>query len=141
MKVFKTKSFGRFARKKGLEDAPLLKAAADAAAGRIDADLGGGVIKQRVARKGGGKSGGFRTICLFRSGSHVFFVFGFAKSERANISKEELAAFRKLADSLLTLGPEHLMRAVEAGELIEVTDYDKGEDDPPAPQQGSGGSA
>ena len=61
MKVFKTKSFGRFARKKGLEDALLLKAAADAAAGRIDADLGGGVIKQRVARKGGGKSGGFRT--------------------------------------------------------------------------------
>jgi hypothetical protein len=87
MRVFKTKSFNRFARKEGLEDAPLLEAAKNAVAGRVDADLGGGVIKQRIARKGGGKSGGFRTILLFRSGSHIFFVFGFAKSERANISK------------------------------------------------------
>lgn len=132
MKVFNTKSFGRFARKEALDDATLLEAAADAAAGRIDADLGGGVIKQRVARKGGGKSGGFRTILLFRRGSHVFFVFGFAKSERANISKDELAAFRKLADSLLSLGPEQLKSAVAAGELIEVTDNDKGKDVPPA---------
>ena len=124
MKVFKTKSFNRFARKETLEDAALFRAAVDAAAGHIDADLGGGVIKQRVARKGGGKSGGFRTILLFRSGSHVFFVFGFAKSERPNISKDELTAFRKLADTLLILRPEQLETAVEAGELIEVTDHD-----------------
>jgi hypothetical protein len=139
MRVFKTKSFNRFARKEGLEDSLLLEAAANAVAGRVDADLGGGVIKQRIARKGGGKSGGFRTILLFRSGSHVFFVFGFAKSERANISKDELAAFRKLADILLTLGPERLGSAVEAGELIEVSDSDKGKDRP-ASQQGPGGS-
>jgi hypothetical protein len=139
MRVFKTKSFNRFARKEGLEDSLLLEAAANAVAGRVDADLGGGVIKQRITRKGGGKSGGFRTILLFRSGSHVFFVFGFAKSERANISKDELAAFRKLADILLTLGPERLGSAVEAGELIEVSDSDKGKDRP-ASQQGPGGS-
>ncbi len=77
----------------------------NAGAGRVDADLGGGVIKQRIARKGGGKSGGVRAILLFRRGSHVFFVFGFPKSERANISKDELAAFRKLADILLTRDP------------------------------------
>ncbi len=124
MKIFKTKSFGRFARKETLEDAALFKAAIDAAAGRIDADLGGGVIKQRVARQGGGKSGGFRTILLFRDGSHVFFVFGFAKSEKPNISKDELAAFRKLADMLLILQPEQLQTAMEAGELIEVTKDD-----------------
>ena len=124
MKVFKTKSFSRFARKETLEDAALFRAAVDAAAGHIDADLGGGVIKQRVARKGGGKSGGFRTILLFRSGSHVFFVFGFAKNERPNISKDELTAFRKLADTLLILRPEQLETAVEGGELIEVTDND-----------------
>ena len=104
MRVFKTKSFNRFARKEGLEDSPLLEAATNAVAGRVDADLGGGVIKQRIARRGGGKSGGFRTILLFRSGSDVFFVFGFAKSERANISKDELAVFRELQDILLTLG-------------------------------------
>ena len=111
MRVFKTKSFNRFARREGLEDSPLLEAAADAVAGRVDADLGGGVLKQRIARRGGGKSGGFRTILLFRKSSHVL----------ANISKDELAAFRKLADNLLTLGPEHLRSAVEAGELIEAT--------------------
>lgn len=133
MKVFKTKSFSRFAQKERLDDATLLQAATDAAAGRIDADLGGGVIKQRVARKGGGKSGGFRTIVLFRRGSHVFFVFGFAKSERANISKDELTAFRKLADSLLIQGPGQLQSAVEAGELIEVTNNDQRNDNPPAP--------
>lgn len=133
MKVFRTKRFSRFTRKETLDDAMLLKAATDAVAGRIDADLGGGVIKQRVARKGGGKSGGFRTILLFRSGSHVFFVYGFAKSERANISKDELTAFRKLADSLLILGPGQLKSAIEAGELIEVTDNDQANDNPPAP--------
>ena len=124
MKIFKTKNFSRFAREETLEDAALFKAAVDAATGHIDADLGGGVIKQRVARKGGGKSGGFRTILLFRSGSHVFFVFGFAKSENPNISKDELTAFRKLADTLLILRPDQLETAVEAGELIEVTDND-----------------
>jgi len=72
MSVYATKEFARFARKAGLADARLLQAAQDVTAGRYDASLGGGVFKQRVAREGGGKSGGFRTIILFRVGSHSF---------------------------------------------------------------------
>ena len=79
MRIFKNRPFARFARKSGLSDAGLLKAVRDAERGLVDADLGGGVIKQRIARPGGGKSGGFRTIVLFRSGARAFFVHGFAK--------------------------------------------------------------
>jgi hypothetical protein len=120
MSVYVTKEFARFARKTGLADAKLLKAAQDVAAGHCDADLGGGVFKQRVAREGGGKSGGFRTIILFRIGSHSFFAYGFAKSDKANVSAKELKALKQLADVLLGFSEERLEAAQAAGELIEV---------------------
>ena len=75
----------------------LCEAVRRAREGLVDAGLGGGVIKQRVARKGGGRSGGFRTIVLFRRGELAFFVYGFAKSDRANLRRDELATFRLLA--------------------------------------------
>ena len=89
--------------------------------GLVDADLGGGVIKQRVARQGGGKSGGFRTIVLFRLGERAFFVHGFAKSDLGNIRADELAAFRMLASHLLAYDDAALAAAVEAGALMEIT--------------------
>ncbi|MDR2213458.1 MAG: type II toxin-antitoxin system RelE/ParE family toxin, partial [Pseudomonadales bacterium] len=101
MSVYLTKEFARFARKAGLTDSALLQAAQAVTAGRHDADLGGGVFKQRVARVGGGKSGGFRTIILFRSGPHSFFVHGFAKNVKENLSVKELTALKRLADVLL----------------------------------------
>jgi hypothetical protein len=122
MRAFKNRPFARFARKAGLSDAALHAAVRDAERGLVDADLGGGVIKQRIARPGGGKSGGFRTIILFRAGALAFFVHGFAKSEQANIRDDELAAFRMLAAELLGYGDEAIARAVSAGVLIEVTD-------------------
>ena len=124
MRSFKNRPFARFARKAGLSDAALLKAVRDAEQGLIDADLGGGVIKQRIARPGGGKSGGFRTIVLFRSGTRAFFVHGFAKNEQANIRDDELAAFRMLAAELLNYQDEAIARAMSAGVLIEVKDDD-----------------
>ena len=120
MSVYVTKEFDRFARKVGLADAKLLQAAQDVAAGHYDADLGGGVFKQRVARQGGGKSGGFRTIILFRVGSHSFFAHGFAKSDKANVSAKELKALKRLADVLLGFSEEQLEAAQTAGELNEV---------------------
>ncbi len=83
-------------------------------------NLGGGVFKQRVAREGGGKSGGFRTIILFRVGSHSFFAHGFAKSDKANVSAKELKALKRLADLLLGYSEEQLVVAQAAGELSEV---------------------
>lgn len=120
MSVYVTKEFARFARKVRLANAKLLQAAQDVAAGHYDADLGGGVFKQRVAREGGGKSGGFRTIILFRVGSHSFFAHGFAKSDKANVSAKELKALKRLADLLLGYSEEQLVVAQAAGELSEV---------------------
>ena len=120
MSVYLTKDFSRFARKSGLADEKLLRAAEDIAAGRYDADLGGGVFKQRVAREGGGKSGGFRTIIMFRVGGHTFFAYGFAKSEKANVSAKELKALKRLADELLNYSGRQIATAIEVGELIEV---------------------
>ncbi len=82
MRVFRNKWFTRFAGRNGLSDEMLRKAVADAESGLVGADLGGGVIKQRIARPGGGgKSGGFRSIILFRAGSRAFFVYGFPKDD------------------------------------------------------------
>lgn len=120
MTVYLTKAFARFASKASLDDETLLEAAFAVAAGRFDADLGGGVYKQRVARPGGGKSGGFRTIILFQVGGHSFFAHGFAKSDKANASAQELKALKRLAGELLGLSLDQLTVAVEGRELVEV---------------------
>jgi len=120
-----TKGFARFARKAGLASDSLQAAAVDVAAGDHDADLGGGVFKQRVARRGGGKSGGFRTIILFKVGGHSFFAHGFAKNEKANVSVRELKALKQLAAVYLGLSDDEVATAVAAGELIEVSDDDR----------------
>ncbi len=124
MRIFKNKPFSRFARKEGVTDRQLRAAIADAERGLVDADLGGGVIKQRVARPGEGKSGGFRTIILLRAGERAFFVHGFAKSDQSNIRDDELAAFRMLAAQLLTYSDAKIAAALEAGALKEVTGDD-----------------
>ena len=120
MQTFKTKAFARFANREGLEDAALCEAIGRARSGLIDADLEGGVIKQRIARKGGGRSGGFRTIVLFRRGELAFFVYGFAKSDRDNLRRDELATFRLLADEYLSLDQVGLAAAQAVGAIIEV---------------------
>ena len=120
MRVFKNKAFARFARKARLADAVLCEAIGNATRGLIDADLGGGVIKQRIARTGGGKSGGFRTIILFRTGKRAFFVHGFAKSERGDIGTAELGFWRAVAGGLLALNCEKLAALIEAREIAEI---------------------
>ena len=120
MQTFKTKAFARFADREGLEDAALCEAVRRADEGLIDADLGGGVIKQRIARKGGGRSGGFRTIVLFRRGALAFFVYGFAKSDRENLRRNELETYRLLADEYLALEGAALAAARAAGAIVEV---------------------
>ncbi len=120
MSVYITKEFARFARKGGLADTKLLEAAQGVAKGNYDADLGGGVFKQRVARDGGGKSGGFRTIILFRVGRHSFFAHGFAKNDKANVTPKELRALKRLANAFLGFSAKQLAVAEAAGELIKV---------------------
>ena len=86
----------------------------------IATDLGGGVIKQRIARRGEGKSGGFRTLIVFRAGTRAIFVHGFAKSEKSNIDANELLALRKLAAELLAYDEATIARVVESKALLEV---------------------
>ena len=120
MQTFKTKAFARFADREGMEDAALCEAVRRACNGLIDADLGGGVIKQRIARRGGGRSGGFRTIVLFRRGELAFFVHGFEKSSRENLRRDELETFRLLADQYLKLDRTGLSVAQAVGAIVEV---------------------
>lgn len=119
MRIYKSREFARFARKSNIPDSALCRAVDEILAGTIDADLGGGVFKQRVRRKGQGKSGSFRTILLLRVHELAIFVYGFSKSERANITSEELLAYRKIAKGLL-LHIEAQRNAVAEGKLIEV---------------------
>ncbi|MDO5070416.1 MAG: type II toxin-antitoxin system RelE/ParE family toxin [Neisseria zoodegmatis] len=97
MRIFKNKWITKFADKQGISDSDLIYVAQRAESGRIDADLGGGVIKQRIARKGQGKSGGYRSLILFKRGNRAFFVYAFAKSDRENISIQELKDLKSLA--------------------------------------------
>ncbi|WP_066521701.1 type II toxin-antitoxin system RelE/ParE family toxin [Sphingobium cloacae] len=127
MSVFMTKGFARFARKAGVAGESLYRAAVEVAAREYDADLGGGVFKQRVARPGGGRSGGFRTIILFKAGGHSFFAHGFAKNEKANVNAKELRALKQLATIYLGLSDDQIEAAATAGELIEVSSDDEDE--------------
>lgn len=132
MSVYKTKAFARFCRKAGLTDAQLAAAAALVVEGRFDADLGGGVYKQRVARAGGGKSGGFRTLLAFRAGRSCFFVYGFAKSAKANVTAKELEALQAYAALLLSYDAGELKLAVDHGELVELELQADADQDPQA---------
>ncbi len=120
MRVFKTKPFARFADHEGIVDEQLCSILRQAKAGLIDADLGGGVIKLRLAREGQGKSGGFRIIVLFRRESRAIFVHGFAKSDRDNIERDELKAFRRLADQMLALDDAAIAAAIGNGTIMEI---------------------
>jgi hypothetical protein len=88
--------------------------------GQIDADLGGEVIKQRVARPGQGRSRGYRTIILFRRGARAFFVYGFAKSQRPNIDRDEEEQFKEAAKYVLALTEKHLAELLKRGDFMEV---------------------
>ena len=120
MRTFKTKPFARFADREGIADGALCDAAHRAGQGLIDADLGGGVIKQRLARRGQGRSRGYRAIVLFRRGERCFFVYGFAKSGRDNLRRDELKAFRLLADEMLAMDEAGLRAALANETMMEV---------------------
>ncbi|MEG3437871.1 type II toxin-antitoxin system RelE/ParE family toxin [Pannus brasiliensis CCIBt3594] len=124
MRIFKNKWFAKFARKEGISDARLREAVSEIESGRIDADYGGGVIKQRIARTNEGKSGGYRSVILYQRGNKAFFVYGFAKSERDNIDEDEERGFKDLAKVTFSFSEEELAKLVERGVYKEI----KGDD-------------
>lgn len=120
MRIFKNRAFSKWATRQGLKDKTLLVAVAEIERGLVDADLGGHVIKKRVALGGRGKSSGVRTLLVYQLGRKAFFVYGFAKNTRANISADELRALKHLANELLGYSDKLLKQAMEYGELIEI---------------------
>jgi len=127
MQIFKTKWLARFARHEEVTDAGLREAIRRAEQGLIDADLGGGLIKQRVARPGKGQSGGFRMIVAYRAQGRAVFLYAFAKNERENIEPDELAELRKVGQNWLSAPAEKIAQAIEDGALQEV-DHDEQKD-------------
>jgi hypothetical protein len=122
MRIFKLKGFARFQRRERIGDAMLRRAIVGVEAGLVDADLGGGLVKQRLPRPGRGKSGGYRTVIAFRSGARAVFLYGFAKNERSNIDAEELEEFRRLARQFLGMTAHQIGLLVAESELMEVAD-------------------
>lgn len=117
MRVFKTKWFARFAKRENIDDACLYKAIERAEQGLIDADLGGCVFKQRIARKGQGRSGGYCTLIAYKSQKRAIFLYGFAKNERDNIDSNELLTLKDIAASWL--------KATEKDGLLQEVKYGK----------------
>jgi len=120
MLILKSRWFQRFAQREGISDSVLKRTVELAESGLVDADLGGGVIKQRIARSGQGKSGGYRAILFFRRGDRAVFVYGFSKSQMENISKQEERAFREAAQFVLALHAKQLRALVDRGDYLEV---------------------
>lgn len=125
IRIYKSKWFAKFAKKEIITDNALCKAIKDAEDGKIDADLGGGVIKQRIARENAGKSGGYRSIILYRYADKAFFVYGYSKSKQDNISKAEVLAFRDMAELVLSLPESEVEILLKAGIYEEVKSYEK----------------
>ena len=110
----------RWGRKQGLTKPRLCGAGRGRTAGLFDDDLGGGVLKKRIARPGQGKSGGFRTLVATNKGNRWIFVFGFPKNARSNIDQDEEEALKELAAHLLSRTAQAIGEAQRAGELMEV---------------------
>jgi hypothetical protein len=126
MQVFKTKWFTRYARQERIDDQSLCDAVARAECGLVDADLGGGIIKQRIGRTGQGCSGGYRLLMAYRSRSVAVFLYGFAKNERNNIDADDLKTLQEIGAAWIEAKNESLAHAVEKGILKEVRYDDKG---------------
>lgn len=120
MRIFKTKWLVRFARRAQIADESLREAIDRAGRGLIDADLGDGIIKQRVARSGQGRSGGYRMVIAYRAGTRAVFLYAFAKNERENINADELTTFREIGAAWLRADTRFLAQALEDGGLQEV---------------------
>ena len=120
MELYKSAYFGKWAAEHNISDATMRTAIREMHQGVFEASLGGCVYKKRIAIGNKGKSAGSRTIIAFKQHERAFFIYGFTKNARANISKNELAALKKLAKIYLNLPAQDLQREVQKGQLIPI---------------------
>lgn len=122
MRVFKNRSFSRWARKEKIADAELHAAALEVVAGKVEADLGGYLFKKRIARRGGGKSGGYRTLIGYRKGNsdRMIFLYGFPKNQRANITDREREALGIAAEAFIRASDAQVELLKRNGGAVEL---------------------
>jgi hypothetical protein len=122
MRVFKNKWFNRWARNEGITNTDIRTAAEQVTTGDVEADLGGYLFKKRVARAGGGKSGGYRTIVGYKKGNtdRVIFIYGFPKNSRSNITEREREALSTAAASFITATDKQLADLIAKGGVFEL---------------------
>jgi hypothetical protein len=130
MRVFITKEFARLVKKAGLSDLALCEAVGRAEKGLIDARIGRFLIKQRIARGGQGRSGGFRSILCCRESDRAVFLHIFAKNEKDNLTRTEEDVYRDLARALAAVDDETIARLVNEKRWIEI-DYEGHENETP----------
>ena len=92
--------------------------------GIASANLGGGVVKDRIPREGQGRSGGFRTLCCLRDDGIAIFFSLFAKKDKANIDNQELQEARRIAAGFRALSEDELRAATAAGTLRMINEGD-----------------
>lgn len=124
-RVFKTRYFNRWMEKTELTDALLLNAIEEMERGLIDADLGGGVFKKRVALKNRGKSGSVRTLIATNKNERWFFMLGFEKNQQENIGVKEFRFLKDFAADLLTISEPRLLNALKSKDLLEISHEQK----------------
>jgi len=120
VRIFKNKSFHQFAKKEGIADDELREVVKKLENGQYYADLGGSVYKMEIARKREGKHGGYRSIVVFKSDFRTFFIYGFPKSKRDNISDKELKVFKSKAKDNLAFTDELIALYLKNKVLIEI---------------------
>jgi len=124
VRIFKNRWFTKFAKDEGISDEKLCKAVKDAENGLIDADYGGGVIKQRIARPHEGKSGGYRSIIFYCRGDKAFFVYGFPKNAQNNITMADVKEYKELAKITFALSDDKLEKLIQTGAFKAVACYE-----------------
>ncbi len=125
MNVYLSSAFTRLARREGLTDVHICQAVAEMNTGLIDANLGAGLFKKRIAMPGQGKRGSWRVLLGFQAGKKAFFVYLFSKNSRGNIEDDEMKALKRLTRYYLSLKPSEIKTAVQCGELNEVNCNEK----------------
>jgi len=120
VRIFKNKWFNNWARKEKISDEILIETTNEIETGKVDANLGSFSFKKRLPKSGSGKSGGYRVLVAYKKGNQIFFLYAFAKNQRANISDKEKAALKLIAKSLMVATEKQLQALIKKGSICEV---------------------
>jgi hypothetical protein len=126
MRVFKNKWFARWARTEGVSDSVLMQSSAEIVAGQGVVDLGGCLLKKRLAREGSGKRGGYRVLIGYKkpNSERIVFLYAFAKNARVNISGKEKEALSLVAESFVSATDDQVSLLLQEGSIVEVQHHE-----------------